>query len=129
MRIQVTIDAPPSDVWLWLVQGGYRGAGRAGWYTDSWFDMVVEAGHLRLTTPAGELTEHPGARSHTAILPEFQHLTVGDIVPDGPPDSAYFVVKGIDPERSLVLYSDTATGGWSSERDSVVISDAGTVVR
>lgn len=103
----VTIEAPPSDVWPWLVQGGYRGAGRAGWYTDSWFDMLVEAGYLRLTTPAGELTDHPGARSHTAILPGFQHVAVGDIVPDGTPGSAFFVVKGIDPERSLVLYSDS----------------------
>jgi hypothetical protein len=103
----VTIEALPSEVWPWLVQAGYRGAGRAGWYTDSWFDMVVEGGYLRLTTPSSEQIEHPGARSATAILPEFQRLAVDDIVPDGPPDSAYFVVKGIDPERNLVLYSDT----------------------
>jgi hypothetical protein len=103
----VTVQAPPSAVWPWLMQAGYRGAGRAGWYTDSWFDLIVEGGYLRLTTPANELIEHPGARSATEILPELQHLAVGDIVSDGPADSAYFVVKGVDPERSLVLYSDT----------------------
>ena len=31
----ITIQAPPSEVWRWLVQAGYRGSGRAGWYTDA----------------------------------------------------------------------------------------------
>jgi hypothetical protein len=26
----ITISAPPSEVWPWLVQAGYRGSGRAG---------------------------------------------------------------------------------------------------
>jgi hypothetical protein len=41
------------------------------------------------------------------ILPEFQQTAVGDIVPDGPEGTAYFVVKAVEPERAWVLYSDT----------------------
>jgi hypothetical protein len=33
-----TIDAPPEDVWPWLVQMGY---GRGGWYTNERFDRLV----------------------------------------------------------------------------------------
>ena len=28
----ITIQAPPSEVWRWLVQAGYGGSGRAGLY-------------------------------------------------------------------------------------------------
>jgi len=41
------------------------------------------------------------------ILPQFQHLEVGDKVPDGPPGTGFFTVAALDPERALVLYSTT----------------------
>lgn len=103
----ITIDAPPSAVWPWLIQGGYRGAGRAGWYSDSWFNWLVETGYLRITTPPESMHEQPGVASTNEILPAFQHTAVGDIVPDGPPGSAQFEVRVVDPERAWVLYSDT----------------------
>ena len=34
----ITIDAPPSAVWPWLVQMGW---GRGGWYTARWVDRVL----------------------------------------------------------------------------------------
>ena len=64
----VTIDAPPDCVWPWLVQMGW---GRGGWYTARWVD--------RLLFPAN-------GPSADRIIPELQHLRVGDFIPDGPPD-------------------------------------------
>ena len=103
----ITIAAPPSEVWPWLIQGGYRGAGRAGWYSDSWFNWLVENGYLRVTVPPEAMHEKPGVTSADEILPAFQHTAVGDIIPDGPPGSAQFEVRAVDPERAWVLYSDT----------------------
>jgi uncharacterized protein YndB with AHSA1/START domain len=77
----ITIDAPPYEVWPWLVQmGGYT---RAGWYS---YDRIDNAGR-------------PSA---WRIHPELQHLEVGDILPTDP-DGRGFEVHAIDPERSLVL--------------------------
>src|SRR5512143_532532 len=89
----ITIQAPPSEVWRWLVQAGYRGSGRAGWYTDSpLIDPLVDL-FFRLTTPRDrEQADRAWMHSADRILPEFQQAhAVGDIVPDGPPDTAYFV--------------------------------------
>jgi hypothetical protein len=77
----LTMEAAPSAVWPWLVQMGY---GRGGWYSYDRFDMK-------------------GA-SAAAILPEFQSLVVGDIVPTHP--NGGFEVKVVEPERALVLYLD-----------------------
>jgi hypothetical protein len=86
----VTIDAPPHQVWPWLVQMGWH---RGGWYTARWVD--------RLLFPANR----PSA---TTILPELQGLAVGDFVPDGAPETGCgFVVEQLEPERILVLHSTT----------------------
>ncbi len=78
----VTIDAPPSAVWPWLVQMGY---GRGGWYSYDPIDM--------------------GRPSATTILSEHQHLAVGDLLPTDP--GGGFEVKILEPEQALVVYSDT----------------------
>jgi hypothetical protein len=78
----ITIAAPPSAVWPWLVQMGF---GRGGWYSYDAMDMK--------------------GSSADRILPELQELAVGDTVPTSP--GGGFVVKAIDPGRSLVLYLDT----------------------
>jgi hypothetical protein len=77
------IDAPPSEVWPWLVQMGY---GRAGWYS---YDAIDMAGV-----------------SSRRIVPEWQSLDVGDLVPTHP--GGGFEVRIVEPERALVLYLDTA---------------------
>jgi hypothetical protein len=84
----ITIAAPARAVWPWLVQMGW---GRAGWYTYRWVD--------RLLFPAnGPSANH--------ILPEHQHLAVGDRVPDGPPEAdCWFTVERLESERLLVLRS------------------------
>jgi hypothetical protein len=77
----VEIGAAPDAVWPWLAQMGYN---RAGWYSYDAMDMK-------------------GA-SLDRIDPELQKIAVGDLVPNSP-DTA-FVVRALDPGRSLVLYAD-----------------------
>jgi len=79
-----TIQAPPSKVWPWLVQMGCR---RGGWYSLDRFD-------------------NGGVRSAERIIPEFQELAAGDIIPGRPAgDDGGFAVLRIEPERALVLGS------------------------
>ena len=86
----ITIDAPPALVWPWLVQMGW---GRGGWYTARWVD--------RLLFPAN-------GPSSDRIVPELQHLEVGSFIPDGPPETECgLIVQEIEPERSLVLRSNS----------------------
>jgi hypothetical protein len=93
----ITIAAPPSAVWPWLVQMGW---GRAQWYTARW---------------VGQLLFPNNGPSAEVIVPELQHLKVGDRILDGPPEAkCVFVVDALEPDRHLVLHS---TGhlppGWA----------------
>jgi hypothetical protein len=92
-----TIDAPPAAVWPWLVQMGW---GRGQWYTARWVD--------RLLFPAN-------GPSADRIVPELQHLAVGDRILDGPPEAGCaFVVAALEPERHLVLHStEHLPPGWA----------------
>ena len=86
----ITIPAPPSQVWPWLIQMGWH---RGGWYTARWVD--------RLLFPAN----WPSAAQ---LVPELQRpLRVGDRIPDGPPGTAWFVVEHVDAPHLLVLHSTT----------------------
>jgi hypothetical protein len=89
----ITIHAPCAAIWPWLVQMGYH---RAGWYTDSWY-YWVDKYYFRI--------ERPPSADH--ILPQFQHLEVGDTVPDDPTGATFFTVAALEPQRALVLYSTT----------------------
>ena len=84
MTRAVTIDARPAQVWPWLVQMGY---GRAGMYSYDWVDRVM-----------GILDQGSTRR----ILPEFQELEVGDVIPMG--EGPSWPVQEIEPNRSLVLH-------------------------
>jgi hypothetical protein len=90
----ISIAASPADIWPWLVQMGYD---RGWWYTDArwyhWVDKYVWH------------TSHPASPDH--IVPELQHLEVGDTVPDGPPGTAFFTVAKLEPERVFALFSTT----------------------
>jgi hypothetical protein len=101
----ITIDAPPSAVWPWLVQMGW---GRGGWYTARWVDRVL--------FPAN-------GPSADRVVPELQEIAVGTFIPDGPPESGCGLhVIHLEPERALVLRStshlppswrDRATLDWT----------------
>lgn len=79
----VTVDASPEDIWPWLVQMGYQ---RGGLYSYDWLDRLF--GFL----------DRPSA---DRIVPEFQHLAVGDKVRLGPREE--LTVTALEPCRALVL--------------------------
>lgn len=85
-----TIEVPPDAVWPWLMQVGWH---RGGWYTPRWVDVLL--------FPDNE----PSA---SRLLENHQNLAVGDFIPDGPPTTECgFVVREVEPGRSLVLHSTT----------------------
>ncbi len=91
----VTIDTTPAAVWPWLVQMGYR---RGGLYSYDRLDRLF--GYL-------------DAPSAERILPQWQHLKVGDEIPIG--RGGGFPVKAIEPGRSLVLGGYAKDVEWSWE--------------
>jgi hypothetical protein len=97
----ITIDAPPSAVWPWVVQMGYP-THRVGWYTPHWLDELMW-----------------GERPHSAdeIRPELQDLKVGDMVPDSDDWSAKYVVTEIEPPSHMVLHSTWHVFGPIKETD------------
>jgi hypothetical protein len=83
----VTVGAPPEAMWPWLMQIGYH---RAGWYAYDLFDN----------------DDIPSAET---ILPEFQHLEIGQVLGE-----EGLTVRQIEPNRHLVLsfhYPKTTWGG------------------
>jgi hypothetical protein len=89
----ITIDAPPSAVWPWLVQ---MGSGRGGAYTYDWIENLFGLGM------------HSAERIH----PEWQNLAVGDVVP-GRESLQGMRVEVLDPERALVTRSEDGTWVWA----------------
>lgn len=84
----ITIDAPPDEVWPWLVQ---MGSGRAGFYTHEWVERLL-------------LITYADGHSSTRIHPEWQTLAVGDRVPYSRIDTVPVVL--LDPPRAF----------WAGER-------------
>lgn len=82
----ITIDAPPEQVWPWIVQMGIE---RAGFYSHDWVErLIARAGYVE------------GRHSATRIHPELQNLKVGDLVPYG--GGVYARVQALEPNRHLV---------------------------
>jgi proline iminopeptidase len=81
----VTIEAPPSRVWPWLVQ---MGCDRAGWYSRDRLD-------------------NGGVPSAERIHLGWQRLAVGDRLASTPSGRAWFEVAALDPERFLGLRAAT----------------------
>jgi hypothetical protein len=87
----ITINATPAQIWPWLVQ---IGQGRGGFYSYDWIENSM------------------GLDIHTTkqILPEYQGLKVGDVIPLSP-DGMGVPVAYLEPENSLVLHGDTREPG------------------
>jgi len=98
----IQINAAVSAIWPWLVQMGYH---RAGWYIDTWWDEFLNKTFWQWVVPKYARPEYrPAARR---ILDEYQNLKMGDTVPDGPPDTAFYRVMELSPNQNLVLLSDS----------------------
>lgn len=80
----ITINAPPSAVWPWLMQLGQE---KAGLYSYEWLENLV------------------GCNIHNVneIRLEWQNTQINDRVRMGPKGYPLFVVKEIVPDRALVL--------------------------
>lgn len=91
----ITIDAPPSVVWPWLVQ---MGQDRAGFYSNTWLENLV------------------GADIHNAssIHPEWQHRSLGDSVPLARPD--LFFGMGATGHSSIVVLEPEQAIGYITPR-------------
>lgn len=83
----VTIQARPEQIWPWLVQMGMT---RAGWYSYDWVDNL-------------------GRPSAERIIPELQHVAVGDVIPMSPDGKQGLRVKAFEPNEWM-LWGDTKGG-------------------
>jgi hypothetical protein len=95
------IDASADRVWPWLIQFG---KGRAGWYMPRWVEFLLPK-------------RWRGARE---IIPKFQVMQIGDIIPDYGPGNGAFKVAVLRSPYTLVYYSvrlPSAGWGWVDERD------------
>jgi len=94
--LAITIDAPPKEVWAWLVQ---MGADRGGFYTY----LLVENTLLRL-----------GVHNADRIHPEWQDIEVGDhfwFTPEDYPGPRQDpVVVDIESPRALILCEGKSAG-------------------
>lgn len=86
----ITIEAPPQEVWPWLVQAG---VGRAGWYS---YDLL----------------DNLGRPSATQIDPRWQQLAVGDLVPMSPDGTQGIEVLALDAPTSMVWGSPGTSWVW-----------------
>jgi hypothetical protein len=102
----VTIDAPPEQIWPWLVQ---IGQGRAGFYSDSNFWDRAVNWYYRLLSREQPEKAPVGYRVEASdrIVSAWQDPHVGDVIADGPPGTAFYVVRQVEPHRALVRYTDT----------------------
>ena len=88
----ITVDAAPHDVFVWLQQ---MGSGRGGLYSYDILDRLFGI----LDAPSVE-----------RVLPEWQHLRAGDVIPVG--SSPGFPVRAIEQDRSLVLAGEQDGTRW-----------------
>jgi len=91
----ITIHAAPEAIWRWIVQMGFQ---RGGLYSYDWLDRLF--GYL-------------DAPSADRILPRWQHLSVGDVIPIG--RGGGFPVTAVAAFRSLVLAGRARDVEWSWE--------------
>ena len=86
----VTIKAQPEEIWPWIVQYGYK---RAGMYCYDWFD-------------------NDGVPSAERIVPEYQDLKVGDLIPLS--SVMYVKVAELDSNRSMLWVFPEGSGPWTN---------------
>ena len=89
----VSIRARPDQIWPWLAQ---MGADRGGLYSYDWLDRLFG---------------YTGAASSDKILPQFQGLAVGDVIPLGSGPSWPVIVA--DRNQALVVEPVTGAVSWA----------------
>lgn len=74
----ISIQALPGQVFPWLRQMGFK---RGGWYSYDWIDNL-------------------GRESARTIVPEWQDLQTGDLIPAGPMS---FTATTVEPDRAFCM--------------------------
>ena len=91
----ITVGAPPAAIWPWLVQMGPRP--RAGVYTYDWVERLLGI----------------DIENSDRILPEYQHLEVGEFLPLSPGKENGLAVRQIEEGHALVLQWTPARSSWA----------------
>lgn len=86
----VTVHAPPECIYPWLVQ---MGLGRAGWYS---YDLLDN-----LARPSAE-----------EILPQFQHIEIGDLIPMSPDGKQGIRVRDFSENKWMLWWDDNGRTTW-----------------
>ncbi len=86
----VTINAPAEAIYPWIVQ---MGVNRAGWYSYDWLDNL-------------------GRPSAEQLLPEYQHLQVGELIPMSPDGKQGVWVKDFRENEWLLWWDKTGETSW-----------------
>lgn len=89
----MTIEAPATEIWPWLVQMGPKP--RAGVYTYDWVERMLGI----------------DIENSDRILPEFQHLEPGETFELN--DKTSVVVREVEPGSHLVLQWEPAKSTWA----------------
>jgi hypothetical protein len=86
----VTIKASPEDIWPWIIQIGYK---KAGFYS---YDIL----------------DNDGVESAERIIPDYQDLEVGDLIPMSKDLNARVAV--LEPNKYMLMVFDWGnTASWS----------------
>ena len=92
----IDIAEEPEEVWPWLTQLGWH---LGGYYTPKWVDRLLFPGNWPSL-----------GRLDPALV---RDLRAGDLIPDGPPGTAFFRVATAEAPHVLVLHSIThVPPGW-----------------
>ena len=86
----VTIQTRPEEIWPWLLQIGVT---RAGWYSYDWLDNL-------------------GKPSAQRIMPELQHVEVGDLIPISPDGKQGLNVKDFEANRCMLWWDKKGEVTW-----------------
>ena len=86
----VTIQTRPEEIWPWLLQIGVT---RAGWYSYDLFDNL-------------------GKPSAERIIPELQHVAVGDVIPMSPDGKQGLRVKDFEANQWMLWWDNKGDSTW-----------------
>jgi hypothetical protein len=86
----VTVQARPEEIWPWLLQMGVT---RAGWYSYDLFDNL-------------------GKPSAERIIPELQHVAVGDVIPMSPDGKQGLRVKDFAANQWMLWWDNKGDSTW-----------------
>jgi hypothetical protein len=86
----VTVNAPPQNIFPWIVQMGVT---RAGWYSYDLLDNLARP-------------------SSTTIIPEYQNMQIGDLIPMSPDGKYGVYVKDYKPGEWILWWDRNGATSW-----------------